>query len=112
MRMPGCSDHIQDVKHAYRKDRVQARALLRERAAGPACPVTAPRRGLSEDTRFVRGVQQLLRQAGRHDDPFLALVQRYPGWTRTRWDAALAELHASSGGQTMERLGEVMGEED
>lgn len=83
------------------EDEDQACALLRQRDAGCSRQSAAPTRRLSEDARFVRGVQQILRQEGWPADPFLAIVQRYPGWTRARWDAALAELHASSGGQGM-----------
>ena len=94
------------------EDEDQARALLRERDAGPARHVAAPTRGLSEDARFVRGVQQVLRQVSWQEDPFVAIAAKYPEWTRTRWDAALAELHAPSGRQAMERLGGVLGAED
>ena len=94
------------------EDEDHARALLRERDTSLPRQSTAPTRGLSEDAQFVRGVQQVLRQVNWQDDPFAAIAAKYPEWTRARWDAALAELHAPSGRQAMERLGEVLGAED
>ncbi len=47
---------------------------------------------LSEDARLVRELRGAMIRAGIFRDPFPSLQARDPGWTRERWDAALAEL--------------------
>lgn len=79
------------------EDRANARIKAFQRGPGPPPMASAaPRRGptLSEDARAVAEIGRALRAKGHRGDPF-ALVHRHdPGWTRTRWLAALAELDA------------------
>jgi hypothetical protein len=51
---------------------------------------------LSQDARLVREVRAVLRRKGIHVDPFAAVRQHLPGWTRERWDAAVAEADGQS----------------
>jgi hypothetical protein len=48
--------------------------------------------GLSDDARIVKAIREASIKAGLYRDPFPAFQACYPGWTRGRWDAALAEL--------------------
>ena len=50
---------------------------------------------LSADARLVREVRAAMIRAGIFRDPFPAFRRLNPGWTRERWDAALAELERS-----------------
>lgn len=43
---------------------------------------------LPDDARFVLLAAQVLRQAGWHGDPFLAVQRQYPTWTHARWGQA------------------------
>jgi len=78
-------------------DEDQARRLLREHRDGPlrrraAACAPVPDAALSDDARFVLLAPEVLRQAGWRGEPFLAVKMQDPTWTRTRWDAAQAEL--------------------
>ena len=53
--------------------------------------------GLSADARVVKAVREAVIRAGIFRDPWPAFEARNPGWTRERWDVALAELGLSPG---------------
>ncbi len=63
--------------------------------AAPAAPAGRP--SLSEDARTAREVRRSLAASGYRGDPFPALRRHDPGWTRERWDRALAELVGRDG---------------
>jgi hypothetical protein len=46
---------------------------------------------LSQDARIAREIREILRRKGIHVDPFAAVRPHLPGWTRERWDEAVAE---------------------
>lgn len=93
-------------------DEDQARALLTE-PAPPAAPprAAAPAPGPSADARFVQLALSVLRQNSWRRDPFEAIHQEDPTWTRARWDAALAEVLGRRVGGGLERLGRVLEDE-
>ena len=87
-------------------DEDQARAWLTGPPPRPTPPpAAAPVPALSDDARFVRLTLAILRQEGWSGDPFAAMQQHSPAWTRTRWDAALAEALGRRVGGGLERLG-------
>jgi hypothetical protein len=77
-----------------RGEPVPSRAVVAAGRLSPSRPVP----GLSEDARLVREVRAAMMRAGIPRDPFPLVRARDPGWTRGRWDAALAELGASGAG--------------
>ena len=87
-------------------DEDQARAWLTGPPPRPTPPpAAAPAPALSDDARFVRLTLAILRQEGWSGDPFAAMQQHSPAWTRTRWDAALAEALGRRVERGLERLG-------
>ena len=62
-------------------------------------PEAPERPRLSRDALLVREVRAAVARAGYRVDPFPALRARDPSWTRTRWEASLAELAAIPGGR-------------
>jgi hypothetical protein len=83
------------------EDEAVARLKKRNRPDVPAPAATHAGQGrtgesLSQDARIVREIREILRRKGIHVDPFAAVRSHLPGWTRERWDAAMAELDGQS----------------
>ncbi len=82
----------EDEDRASRRLKLYLFGAAREVGTSSPRPVVAMGPGLSEDARLVRELRGAMIRAGIFRDPFPALQARDPGWTRERWDAALAEL--------------------
>jgi hypothetical protein len=82
----------EDEDRASRRLKLHQFGPPREVGGGGLRPGAAMGPGQSEDARLVRELRGAMIRAGIFRDPFPALQARDPGWTRERWDAALAEL--------------------
>ena len=67
---------------------------------------------LSDDARFARAAQDLLRRRGFNAHPLVYIRRERPEWTRERWDAAVAEIESARVEQSRinARVGESVGD--
>lgn len=86
-------------RYLTQDDEDRANGRIKAFLRGPVPPRTAstaprpPARPVpSEDARTVIRVRSALAAAGYRGDPFPQVRRHDPGWTRDRWDQALAEL--------------------
>jgi len=91
-------------------DEDEARRWLRDcdegsnRRTAPVRSALAPPIELSWDAHVVNLVQRIMARSGSARDPFLAVKQQDPTWTRDRWEQAQAELDRWQLQQTCARV--------